>query len=128
MRSVCVFRILTASVATPLQELLVARYEGHWYPNEPHRGCAYRVIMSTVNQLDPLLLRAAESTGQRGVTESFIRVFSEAGEVTCWVRIRRPPPPPTQRKKPRPAATPARRRALPIAAYTTALYRPNALA
>ena len=70
----------------PFQELLLARFQGHWYPDEPHRGCAYRALMSNINSLDPLLLRAAEATGQRGLHESFIRVFSEAGEVTCWVR------------------------------------------
>ena len=71
------------------QDLLTARYEGHWYPEEPHRGCAYRAILSTVNQIDPLLMRAAESTGQRGLYDSFNRVFAEVGEVNCWVRRRR---------------------------------------
>lgn len=71
-----------------LQDLLVKRFEGHWYPDEPHRGCAYRALISTVSQLDPLLMRAAESTGQRGLCESFMRVFADAGEVNCWVRAR----------------------------------------
>ena len=39
-----------------------------------------------MNSIDPLLLRAAESTGQRGLFDSFNRVFSEVGEVNCWVR------------------------------------------
>ena len=68
------------------QDLLTTRYKGHWYPEEPHRGCAYRALLSTVNSIDPLLLRAAESTGQRGLFDSFNRVFSEVGEVNCWVR------------------------------------------
>jgi hypothetical protein len=68
-----------------LQELLIARYQGHWYPDEPHRGCAFRSLLSTVNAMDPLLLRAADATGHRGVQESFLRCFSDAGEVTCWV-------------------------------------------
>ena len=72
-----------------LQDLLVKRFEGHWYPEEPHRGCAYRALISTVSQLDPLLMRAAESTGQRGLCESFMRVFADAGEVNCWVRAAR---------------------------------------
>lgn len=76
--------------AVLVQELLTARFEGHWYPEEPHRGCAFRSIMSTVNALDPLLLRAAESTGQRGLFDSFNRVFSEVGEVNCWVRAAPP--------------------------------------
>lgn len=71
---------------TRLQELLIARYRGHWYPDEPHRGCAFRALLSTINSLDPLLLRAADSTGHRGLQESFMRQFSDAGEVTCWVR------------------------------------------
>jgi len=68
-----------------LQELLNTRFQGHWYPEEPHRGCAFRALLSTVNCLDPLLLRAAESTGQRGLQESFIKHFGDAGEVTCWI-------------------------------------------
>ena len=64
----------------------LARFQGHWYPDEPHRGCAFCALMSNVNSLDPLLLRAAEATGQRGLHESFVRVFADAGEVTCWVR------------------------------------------
>ena len=71
------------------QELLTARFQGHWYPEEPHRGCAYRALLSTVQTLDPLLLKAAESTGQRGLLESFNRVFGDAGEVNCWVRTPR---------------------------------------
>jgi len=68
-----------------VQELLNARYQGHWYPDEPHRGCAYRALLSTVNSIDPLMLRAADSTGHRGLQESFMRQFSDAGEVTCWI-------------------------------------------
>ena len=34
-------------------------------------------------------MRAAESTGQRGLYDSFNRVFAEVGEVNCWVRRRR---------------------------------------
>jgi len=71
--------------ADRLRDLLLARFEGHWYPEEPHRGCAYRALLSTVNCLDPLLLRAVESTGQRGLCESFNKVFSESGEITCWI-------------------------------------------
>jgi hypothetical protein len=72
-------------LAACLQELLIARFEGHWYPDEPHRGCAYRALLNTVCSLDPLLLRAAESTGQRGLQESFSRQFNESGEVHCWI-------------------------------------------
>ena len=67
------------------QDILVKRFEGHWYPDEPHRGCAYRALISTVSSVDPLLLRAAETTGQRGLCESFMKVFSDVGEVNCWV-------------------------------------------
>jgi len=68
-----------------LQDLLNTRFQGHWYPDEPHRGCAFRAVLSTVNCLDPLLLRAAESTGQRGLQESFNKQFADAGEVACWI-------------------------------------------
>ena len=82
--------LATASLLFTSQDLLVKRFEGHWYPEEPHRGCAYRAMISTVNQLDPLLMRAAETTGQRGLCEAFMRVFSDAGEVNCWVRASAP--------------------------------------
>ena len=82
-----------AATSRLVQALLNARYAGHWYPEEPHRGCAYRAVLSTVNQIDPLLLRAAEKTGQRGLFESFNRVFADVGEVNCWVRSTSPPLP-----------------------------------
>ena len=53
-------------------------------PRQPHRGCGFRAIVSSVGNIDSLLM-AAESTGQRGLYESFVRVFADAGEVSCWV-------------------------------------------
>jgi hypothetical protein len=102
------------------QDLLMSRYEGHWYPEEPHRGCAFRALLSTVNQLDPLLLRAAESTGQRGLFESFNRVFADAGEVNCWVRAT--PPKKTRRTgapvlSPRPVVIVCRCRTPPLTCW-----------
>lgn len=67
------------------QDLIVEKVQGHWYPEEPHRGCAYRALMSSLLALDPLLLQAAETTGQRGLQEQFGKAFAEAGEVICWV-------------------------------------------
>lgn len=36
---------------------LEAHYTGHWYPNEAHRGCAYRSLTCN-SDIDPLLARA----------------------------------------------------------------------
>lgn len=42
-----------ASVKAELEE----RYTGHWYPDEAHRGCAFRSLTCN-GTLDPLLVRA----------------------------------------------------------------------
>ena len=42
-----------ASVKAELEE----RYTGHWYPDEAHRGCAFRSLTCN-GALDPLLVRA----------------------------------------------------------------------
>ena len=68
------------------QELIVEHNRGHWYVDEPHRGCAYRALTSTTNACDPMLLRAAEAAGVKDLLTTFCKQFSDVGEVIMWVR------------------------------------------
>jgi len=74
-----------ASFASKLQELIVERNRGHWYPEEPHRGCAYRSMMMNTNGCDPLILKAAEGAGVKDILGCFCKHMSEFGEVICWI-------------------------------------------
>jgi len=68
-----------------LQELLLDRYQGHWYPDEPHRGCGFRSLMSTLNFVDPLLEKVAEAAGVKDILSAFSRAFGSDGELIIWV-------------------------------------------
>lgn len=72
-----------STLGSRLQEMLVERYQGHWYPDEPHRGCAYRSLQLSPSFVDALLLRAAELAGvnlaSRGCEE--ILLWVNPGEV-----------------------------------------------
>jgi len=74
-----------ASFAARLQELIVEHNRGHWYVDEPHRGCAYRALTSTTNACDPMLLRAAEAAGVKDLLTTFCKQFSDVGEVIMWI-------------------------------------------
>ena len=52
-----------AELTKAVEQLLEQRFDGHWYPSEPDRGSAYRVMKTSVDELDPLLARAAVSAG-----------------------------------------------------------------
>lgn len=52
-----------AAFAMELSMLLEARFTGHWYPEEPHRGCAFRAISCDGGTVDALLKRAAVAAG-----------------------------------------------------------------
>lgn len=45
-----------------LMSLLIKKFEGHWYPEHPNKGSAYRCI-SLCDQLDGVLIRAAKDSG-----------------------------------------------------------------
>jgi len=45
-----------------LAKKLTQRFEGHWYPEKPQKGSAYRCILIS-EQLDPVLVVAAKESG-----------------------------------------------------------------
>jgi len=44
-----------------VQAELLKHYEGHWYPDQAHRGCAFRSLSCCNGKLDPLLARALKT-------------------------------------------------------------------
>jgi len=76
---------LRAAFSARLRELLVERNRGHWYVDEPHRGCGYRALMCTTNACDPTLVQAAEGVGIKDLLSNFCKQFGDVGEVICWL-------------------------------------------
>ena len=52
----------TEGFVKTLIKLLKEKFEGHWYPDHPNKGSAYRCI-SLCHQLDSVLIKAALETG-----------------------------------------------------------------
>lgn len=52
----------TEGFVKTLVKLLKEKFEGHWYPEHPNKGSAYRCI-SLCHQLDAVLIKAALATG-----------------------------------------------------------------
>jgi protein Tob/BTG len=48
---------------TVLCEVMYGRYEGHWFPDKPCKGSAYRCVRINDRNLDPLLVKAGQKTG-----------------------------------------------------------------
>jgi len=46
-----------------LTEILENKYEGHWYPQDPERGSAFRSLMCEHSVIDPVLEIAAKRAG-----------------------------------------------------------------
>ena len=44
-----------------LSAVLAQRFQGHWNPDKPDHGSAYRCILSTLEKMDPILRAAADS-------------------------------------------------------------------
>jgi len=53
------------TLKTRLTELLACRFENHWYPEKPLKGCAYRCINISIDDgsVDSVLLEAGEEIG-----------------------------------------------------------------
>eukprot|EP00035_Acanthoeca_spectabilis_P009727 m.171640 g.171640 ORF g.171640 m.171640 type:complete len:175 (-) comp14818_c0_seq3:2071-2595(-) len=50
-------------IPTTLEQLMLDRWTGHWHPDEPERGSAYRCISVSGGRLDPLLRAACDKAG-----------------------------------------------------------------
>ena len=49
------------SFTNELRNLLSKKFEGHWYPDKPSKGSAYRCL-SIEENLDPVIIKAAENS------------------------------------------------------------------
>ncbi|MCL4150020.1 UNVERIFIED_CONTAM: hypothetical protein GTU68_043900 [Idotea baltica] len=69
-----------------LEKALKEKFEGHWYPNKPMKGSAYRCL-KTGDPIDPVLEKAAREAGMelREITENLpedLAVWVDPGEVS----------------------------------------------
>ncbi|XP_002738308.1 protein BTG2-like [Saccoglossus kowalevskii] len=49
--------------AKQLHDVLKLHYQQHWFPENPHKGSAYRCLRTCCNRMDPLIARAGELAG-----------------------------------------------------------------
>jgi len=70
-----------AAFVESVRSLLVERFAGHWHPEEPHRGCAFRALTSN-GSLDPLIAQAVKQAGggEPALARNFI-LWVNPGEV-----------------------------------------------
>ena len=70
-----------------LETVLEQRHDGHWYPEEPHRGSAYRSIACSSTSLDPLLAKAAlqASVAPRELHQQLCRHFVQGCTLYLWI-------------------------------------------
>jgi len=54
---------LVEAFRTVLCEVMYGRYEGHWFPEKPFRGSAYRCMRINDRNIDPLILNAGDRVG-----------------------------------------------------------------
>jgi len=64
-----------------LCEVMNGRYAGHWFPDKPCKGSAYRCMRINDQNLDPLILKAGLGTG---LTESQLLQLLPS-QLTVWV-------------------------------------------
>jgi len=64
-----------------LDDQLRAHYRGHWHPNAPERGSAYRCIRVGRRKLDPLIAGAGK---EAGLSEGEL-IAKLPADLTLWV-------------------------------------------
>ena len=70
-----------------LYERLNKRFEGHWFVDQPHRGCAFRCVDKTTLGMDCDLTVAAQAAGidfRHSFPPSFT-VWIDPGEVSARI-------------------------------------------
>lgn len=72
--------VQTGHFNAALQNLLITRYQGHWFPEKPFKGSGYRCIRLNHN-MDPLILQAGRMCG---LNQAFLEA-SFPPELTLWV-------------------------------------------
>lgn len=70
----------STALADALRDALTERFEGHWYPDEPHRGCAFRSLTCNAQALDPVVARAVS----KAKLQTKVEVAQGAGFI-LWV-------------------------------------------
>ena len=71
-------------LASALEQVLGARYHGHWYPDEPDRGTAYRMLECSEEMgLDKHLERAATAAGLGSSQKTSL--LKALGRIRLWV-------------------------------------------
>lgn len=58
-----------------LLEILLKKYEGHWYEAEPDRGNAFRSILFSNGKIDPVLITAASMANIKDLAKRFTTPF-----------------------------------------------------
>lgn len=69
------------SFESAISVALAERYAGHWYPDEPHRGCAFRSVECSNGRLDPLLVAVARQAKVAAAAERDFMLWVNPGEV-----------------------------------------------
>jgi len=54
---------LVETFRTVLCEVMYGRYEGHWFPDKPCKGSAYRCMRIHDHNMDPLIVKAGAQSG-----------------------------------------------------------------
>lgn len=63
-----------------LTDLLLQKYQNHWYEDNPLRGHAYRSILYEGNKLDSVLLQAAEKAAIKNLNDRL-----QATPMIMWI-------------------------------------------
>jgi len=72
---------LVEAFKTVLCEVMYGRYEGHWFPDKPFKGSAYRCMRINDRNIDPLILNAGDRVGL--TIPDLLQVLPN--QLTIWV-------------------------------------------